>query len=191
MTKSKRSKTRRIRPKYNQRGCSQKGGTCPSCGESSSIGPILGIGQTGGCETCMKGGNFYKTDLPPVPGPFVGNPWGPKVSEWPGVDGVDHSRNYFTNNLYLKDPQTMMKLGGSKKRSMKRNNKQNNKRNKKNKKSRTKITKGGALFQDLSNLGNDLTYNFHSMYNTISGYKPPVNPAPYADQFSKTIKSSL
>jgi hypothetical protein len=69
--------------------------------------------------------------------------------------------------------------------------KRNNKRNKKNKKSRTKITRGGAFFQDLTNLGNDLTYNFHSMYNTVNGYKPPVNPAPYADQFSKTIKSAV
>ena len=58
------------------------------------------------------GGSFYKTDLAPVVPPFVGKAWGPLVAQWPGVDGVDSGRNFFTNNLYKVDPQTMMKLGG-------------------------------------------------------------------------------
>ena len=128
------------KPKYNMKGCASKrckhyggaidsssiaplaykdmhkirGGSCPGCGSH-----ILGTGQTGGCDTCsMTGGSFYKTDLAPVPAPFVGEPWGGRVSQWPGVDGVGSGRNYFENNLYKNDPQTMMKLydGGSKSR---------------------------------------------------------------------------
>jgi hypothetical protein len=186
MTKPKRHK-----PKYNQRGCSlkQKGGMCLGCCENSSFGPILGIGQNGGCGTCggMKGGSFYKPAAP-LPAPLVGNPWGPKVFEWPGVDGIPHDRNYFTNNLYKQDPQTMMKLGGSTRRQ-KKSYRKRGKGSRKNNQSRKKIIKGGAIFQDIRNLSGDLAFNFEGMYNRLYGYKAPVNPAPYADQFSKTIKS--
>ena len=131
----RRSKKQRL---YNMKGCSAKrhhnggagcgpggcpiaplstyqmnnmtGGSCIGCG-----GNILGISQTGGqCTSCncssnMNGGSFYKTNLAPVPAPLVGKPWGPEVSQWPGVDGISSGRNYFTNNLYKVDPQTMKK----------------------------------------------------------------------------------
>ena len=46
-------------------------------------------------------------------------------------------------------------------------------------------TKGGGLIpQDLLNLGRDFGYNFKTAYNTINGYNPPVNPAPYKGQLS-------
>ena len=198
-----RTKTKR-RIRYNQHGCSNKmckhngmckqnGGYCPSCQMPSSFGKILGIAQNGGCGTCgmkgecdgtcgMKGGSFYKP-APPLPAPFVGSPWGPKISEWPGVDGVDGGRNYFTDNLYKQDPQTMMKLGGSRRRK--------GTKGRRHIKSRRRGIKGGAPFQTIKSLGSDLSYNFESMYNSLNGYKAPVNPAPYADQFSRTMKSSL
>jgi len=194
-----RRQSRKQRP-YNMKGCSSKkhykGGSgcgstsCPipaisteqmnefrgGCGGGTCNRGILGIDQTGGqCSTCptcsMKGGSFYKTNLAPVPAPFVGKPWGPLVSEWPGVDGVDSGRNFFTNNLYNKgNPQTMMKLGGwglnggsrsKRKRSIKRGK------------------KGGALLSDFVGLGRDLSYNFQSTYNSLNGYDQPTNPKPY------------
>jgi hypothetical protein len=172
--------------------CNFRGGSgcagCTSCtgtGTSSGISfpPILGIAQTGGCDTCLRGGGFYKPAAP-VPPPFVGSPWGAKVSEWPGVDG---SRNYFTDNLYKNDPQTMMKLGGTKRRKGSRSGTKRRLGKGRGKKS----INGGSSFQDITNLGRDLSFNFQSAYNSLNGYKQPVNPAPYADQFSRTYDSSI
>jgi hypothetical protein len=214
------------KPKYNMKGCASKrrgmrkemkggdkpiapmsvrqmnaimGGSCPSCSLPSSYPSILGVGQTGGCTSCMRGGgSFYKTNLAPVPAPFVGKAWGPLVSQWPGVDGVDSGRNFFTNNLYKVDPQTMMKLGGKGRKSKSRLSK-----------SRCngicgpkcactkypakecdcspkckcgcqkKALKGGSILPDFVGLGRDLMYNFQSTYNSLNGYNQPVNPKPY------------
>jgi hypothetical protein len=189
--------------KYNMKGCSKKhmhyhggsgcgsngcpfgglpysamnsirGGTCSSCGGNyNNPGPILGLTQTGGscttCASCSKttGGGFYKP-APPLPAPLVGKAWGGEVAKWPGVDGVDSGRNYFANNLYKVDPQTMMKLGGSRKQRV----------SMKGKRRRNGI-KGGGAFQDIINLGRDLSYNFQSTYNSLNGYGPAVNPKPY------------
>lgn len=125
----------------------------------------------------MSGGG----SLPPVPAPLVGKSWTPQVSGWPGVDGVDSSRNYLANNLYDKfDPQTMMQLdstqiGGSKKKSFRRR--------------RSRKQYGGSLLpQQLTNLGRDLSFNFKSTYNAMNGYSAPVDPRPYMDQFRGTPK---
>ena len=145
------------------------GGSCSSCNTS----------QSGGCTGCMSqnGGG----SLPPVPAPLVGKSWTPQVSGWPGVDGVDSSRNYLANNLYDQfDPQTMMQLdstqiGGSKKKSFKRR--------------RSRKQYGGSLLpQQLTNLGRDLSFNFKSTYNAMNGYSAPVDPRPYMDQFRNTPK---
>ena len=151
-----------------------RGGSCNTCGGSISYGPTLGLAQTGGvCTTCScsktTGGGFYKPAAP-LPGPFVGKAWGGEVAKWPGVDGVDSGRNYFANNLYKVDPQTMMKLGGSRKQK---------KRVSTNGKRRRSGIKGGGPFQDFINLGRDLSYNFQSTYNSLNGYGPAVNPKPY------------
>ena len=157
----------------------QRGGVCNTgvtCGA-----PILGTAQNGGsCSSCgmqsvMKGGSFYKPPAP-IPGPFVGKSWTPGISGWPGVNGVGGDRNYIANNLYANgDPQTMMKLGGSKKRRGKRN----------------KGKRGGGLIpQDLVNLGRDVSFNFKSAYNSLNGYNAPANPLPYKDQLSGSVFSS-
>jgi hypothetical protein len=176
------------------------GSTCPSCSSPTSFPRILGSYQNGGCGTCgMSGGG---STLQPVPAPFVGEAWGGKVSEWPGVDGVDSGRNYFTNNLYKADPQTMMKLydwggkGGSRRRHRRSKGKsgpccsckgvcssackcKGKCTSKCNCGCIKKGLKGGSLFPDLVSLGRDLTYNFESMYNSMNGYESPVNPKPY------------
>jgi hypothetical protein len=83
------------------------------------------------------------------------------------VDGVDNNRNYLSNNLYNNgDPQTMMKLGGSKKKG------------------------GGILPQNLVDLGRGIEFNLKSVSNTLNGYSAPVSPLPYQDQFSGSSLSS-
>jgi hypothetical protein len=136
----------------------QRGGSCGACGST-----ILGTGQ--------NGGSFYKpaTDMP---GPFVGQSWTPSISGWPGVDGVSNNRNYLENNLYNNgDPQTMMKLGGSKRR-------------------KRGLKGGGLLPQDLVNLGRDASFNLQSAYNALNGYSAPTNPLPYRDQLSSSMSAN-
>lgn len=135
----------------------QQGGSCGSCG-------VIPIGQ--------NGGSFYKPAAP-IPGPFVGQPWTPSIANWPGVNGIGGDSNYLANNLYKgPDPQTMMKLGGSKK-------------------GRKKSLRGGGLIpQDLVNLGRDVSFNFKSAYNALNGYPAPVNSLPYKDHLSGSISAN-
>ena len=229
----RRSKKQQI---YNMKGCSAKrhrggggcgpngcpiaplstkqmnnmtGGSCTGCG-----GNILGIAQTGGqCTNCncskMNGGSFYKTNLAPVPAPLVGKPWGPEVSQWPGVDGISSGRNYFTNNLYKVDPQTMMHLGGSRSNGGSRTKSKSRSKRRQQKKrckgvcgpicscksscgskcncspkcqcacNKNKVIKGGGFLPDITGLGRDLMYNFQSTYNSLNGFPAPTNPKPY------------
>ena len=81
--------------------------------------------------------------------------------------------------MYYKDPQTMMKLysGG--------------RGNKRYRNKRTRKMGGMSLIpQDLINLGRSAIFNAGSAYNTLNGYKTPVNPLPYKDQLpnSQNIK---
>jgi len=145
-------------PPFSWSQMQQRGGSCAACGST-----ILGTGQ--------NGGSFYKPAAD-MPGPFVGQSWTPSISGWPGTDGVSNNRNYLENNLYAKgDPQTMMKLGGSKRRK------------------RT-IKGGGLIPQDLVNLGRDASFNLQSAYNALNGYSAPINPLPYRDQLSSSISAN-
>ena len=188
-TKSGKKGGRKQRLIY-QKGCSSsrrhlKGGTkccskhceceCHSNLKGGSNDTIAPLKMSGGCSGCMSqsGGGW---SLPPVPAPLVDKSWTPQVSGWPGVDGVDSSRNYLANNLYDKfDPQTMMQIGGSKKKAFRRR--------------RSRRQCGGSLIpQQLTNLGRDLSFNFKSTYNAMNGYSTPVDPRPYMDQFRNTPK---
>ena len=139
-------------------GKTQSGGSCSACGST-----ILGTGQ--------NGGSFYKPAAD-MPGPFIGQSWTPSISGWPGADGISNNRNYLANNLYNKgDPQTMMKLGGSKRK-------------------KRGIKGGGLIPQDLVNLGRDASFNLQSAYNALNGYSAPTNPLPYRDQLSSSISAN-
>jgi hypothetical protein len=145
-------------------GCGSTG--CPLAPYSWNQMNMKG-GKSMKCGKCMKGGSFYKPAAH-VPPPFVGEAWTPSIKGWPGVDGIDNNRNYLSNNLYDKgDPQTMMKLGGSK-----------------------KVKGGGILPQNLVDLGRGLEFNYKSLSNTLSGYDAPVSPLPYQDQFSNSSISA-
>ena len=168
----------------------------------SSYGPILGVGQKGGlsavqngstCSNCavqnggtcggqcaaiQSGGAFYKPGAP-VPGPFVGAPWGTSIEQWPGVNGVGADRNYLQNykDVINDDPALQMKLGGKKTRG------------KKHKYLKMNLKRGGGLIpQDLVNLGRDMSFNFKSAYNSLNGYSAPTNPLPYKDQLMGSTK---
>jgi hypothetical protein len=180
-TKRNRGTTRKQKI-YNMKGCSKcHSKTCKHMRRKHMGGQVQGCGSNGcplapyswnqmnmkgGKSLSMKGGNFYKPAAP-VPAPLVGEPWTPSIKGWPGVDGVDNNRNYLSNNLYNNgDPQTMMKLGGSKKKG------------------------GGILPQNLVDLGRGIEFNLKSVSNTLNGYSAPVSPLPYQDQFSGSSLSS-
>ena len=125
-------------------GCA---GMCPLAGGKKTRSRKW---KKGGCDCgkLWKGGN-------PVPAPLVNQPWGPKVSEWPGTGTVPQNHTYLANNLYDKgDPQTAMKL----------------------------YSGGGFVPQQITNLGRDLMFNLKTAYNSVNGIPGPVNPAPYKDQ---------
>lgn len=177
-SKKRHSKKRHIKTMkqklWNMKGCAKNHShllkRCKSCGWTS---------QMGGCNSCQlsqHGGNFYKPPAP-IPGPFVGQPWTPKVDGWPGVNGVGADRNYLEYNLYHKDPQTMMVVNGGSRRRYKKN-----KRMKKG---------GGIIPQDLVNLGRNVSFNIGSAYNALNGYPAPVNPSPYKDQLPNNNLRSL
>lgn len=147
------------------------GGNCDVMG----CGRILGSYQNGGaclssmCSqipvTSRGGGEFYKPP-PPMPGPFIGEPIGPLVTENPGVDGISSNRNYYDLNLYKNDPQTMMLIRGGKR-----------------KQKTHKRQKGGTFIpQELVNLGRDFTFNLKSAYNTLNSIPVGPSPLPYKDQ---------
>lgn len=141
----------------------------------------------GNCSSCtnhlianQSGGNFYKPAAP-IPGPFVGHSWNPPVKDWPGVNGVGGDRNYLAYNNYPTDPQTAMRLNGGRRKRSKR---------------RGRCKKGGnslsALIpQDLVNLGRDVSFNMGSAFNAINGYKAPINPLPYKDQFYGSERANI
>lgn len=186
--KGKGGRTRKQKM-YNMKGCS-KSKRCLSGGQGcGSYGcPIAPFSwkqmqQQGGngnsCGTCnQRGGNHFYKPPAPIPGPFVGQSWTPKISGWPGVNGISSDSNYLAQNLYNHgDPQTMMKLGGSKRNRINRSKRIN-------KSKRSKVLRGGLVPQDVTNLVNDMSFNFKSAYNALNGYSAPTNPLPYKDQLS-------
>ena len=165
-----------------QKGCSRKHlGGKHKCSKKCRLHYSQHGGSCNGACPLQHGGSFYKTDLPPVPEPLVGNPW---------TVNTKGTENYFANNLYNKgDPQTMMKLNGGSSNKGSSNKKRTQK---KWGKSRKAVMRGGNLIpQQLTNLGRDLSFSFKSAYNNMNGYSAPVNPAPYMDQFKSSHFSSV
>jgi len=172
--KSKKNRSKKI---WFMKGCYKKhvlGKKCSVCGSYKKKSMQKGQQKGGNCGCgnipLQTGGNngikpFYNPPGP-IPGPFTGQPW--TASDWPGQDGVGSNNNHYKMNLYHKDPQTMMIVGGKSK----------NKYNKKSKKRR-----GGGLIPDsIMNLGRSFSYNMGSSFNALNGYPAPVNPLPYKDQ---------
>jgi len=176
------------------------GGSCSSCSVGMKGGSGCGCGQIfkGGssCSACsvgMTGGgekhrNGCKCSLCKMKGgnnAFVGSPWTPSPSSWPGVNG---SGNYYENNSYKVDPETNMianganppfSIGGKRRHVI-------NKNRNRNKKTQKGGTFSNFLGQDFINLGRQFQYGLGSAYNAISGYAAPTNPMPWKGQLPNT-----
>jgi len=134
----------------------------------------------------QNGGSFYKP-APPIPGPFVGQPW--SINNLPGSN-IDYNANYLANykNVVAQDPsyhQSMNDAGYNTLNSKVGGytyNKKHGKSSKSSSSSSSLKKGGGFLPQDLVNFGRGLSFNVNSVYNTLNGYKAPVNPLPYKDQ---------
>jgi hypothetical protein len=166
-------------------GLMQHGGTCGLCNATTPnmmTGGGCGRRKKGGCGPCalaLLGGKKKQKggDATWAPQGLIGKPWTPNPAGWPGVDGVNGSRNYLAFNEYKVDPQTAMIdvgpnspfLGGRRKR-------------------KTRKQRGGTLSnfigQDLINLGRQVQFGIGSAYNGITGYPAPVSPLPWRDQLN-------
>ena len=133
--------------------------------------------QFGGtCLTCSN--NQLGGKMPP---PFVppSSPWGGRVHEWPGVDGVPNSRNYLSPYNTDNNPQQQMSMANAGYKTP--NSLVGGKKNRKG---------GGIIPQDMVNLGRNFSFNFKSAYNALNGYKAPVDPAPYKGQLTGALNSN-
>ena len=172
-TTSRKNKQRKTKKIWFMKGCYKKhrlARKCSVCGyKKSRSSKNIQKGGSCGCSSIptplQNGGSFYKP-APPTPGPFIGQPWTAK--HWPSQGGIGSNNNHYKMNLYHKDPQTMMTVGGKKKYA---------------KSKYSKKRRGGGLIPDsILNLGRSLSYNIGSSYNALAGYPAPVNPLPYKDQ---------
>jgi hypothetical protein len=180
-------------------------GTCSNVMTGGTCGTCSNVMTGGGCGTCsnvMTGGGCGCGAVLPQKGGktidpqgLVGKPWGVNPAKWPGVDGIDGNRNYFSMNGYKVDPLTALinvgpnppfLYGG--KKSLKGKNK--SLKGGKNKNRKTRKLKGGALSnllaQDFVNLGRQIQYNVGSAYNALNGYAAPTPVLPWQGQLPRT-----
>ena len=157
--------------------------------------------QKGGCDTCQSGGSCGGAMCSPVqPGqdgggyvdipsplaplnaeplpqpPFVAAPWGPQISQWPGVS-APHDGSHLAHNSYnvqpemnpvdeqaVYIPQGPIVLGGGRRRRKGRK--------------LTKRRMRGGDFGVFSQLGSDIT----NAYRAWNGDAALPSPLPYKDQ---------
>jgi hypothetical protein len=167
------------------------GSGCGSCGcpiapyQMNQMGGKCQMGGTCGSCGLQQGGNFFKP-ASLIPGPDIGKPWGGSPNQWPTMDGISNNRNYLSNssNVINRDPQLQTSMNASGYKTL--NSLVGGKRRNKSR----KIWGGSLIPQDLVNLGSDLSFNLNSAYNAMNGYKAPVNPLPYKDQFSQSMNNN-
>ena len=150
-------------------------------------------GTRGGSYGCGPSGcpipafPIYKGGIGNPSGPFINQAWGSSPYKWPGVDGISSNHTWLPYNKYIHDVPRQIKLGGSTTNTRRRNTRSNTKSNTKSniKSNKKTIKRGGSLFpQDLVNVGRNISFNFNSAYNSLNGYKAPINPLPYKDQLT-------
>lgn len=129
---------------------------------------------------------------------FVGKPWGPPVSSWPGVSGV-HDGDHLAYNSYKNfDPYTGHIIserdmrGGftysdKDKKSGKSGKSSKSKKSSRNM-TRRKTMKGGTsstfpLLGDLVTMTSRLSNTMTSNFDKIVGNAQPVSPLPWKNQF--------
>ena len=143
----------------------------------------------------QKGGDYVNIPSPlaplnavPLPQPpFVGAPWGPQISQWPGVS-APHDGSHLAHNSYdvqpemnpvdeqaVYIPQGPIVLGGGRRRRKGRK--------------LTKRRMRGGNFGVFSQIGTDLT----NAYRAWNGDPALPSPLPYKDQmfFGRTAQDNL
>jgi hypothetical protein len=151
-----------------------RGGGCGSCG-------ITPPQQMGGVQMGGNGNGGI-----PYPNGLTGSPTIPgNISTWPGVRGVSGDNNHYSLNTYRNDvPNQMITTGAQ----FPFTGFKGGRRYKKSGKKCGKSKKGGSisnlLFQDLVNLGRQVSYNSVSSNNAMAGKAAPVNPMPWKDQLT-------
>lgn len=134
----------------------------------------------------QKGGDYVNIPSPLAPlnldpapqPPFVGAPWGPQISQWPGVS-APHDGSHLAHNSYdvqpemnpvdeqaVYIPQGPIVLGGGRRR-----------RNRKGRKLTKRRMRGGD-FGVFSQMGTDIT----NAYRAWNGDSALPSPLPYKDQ---------
>ena len=175
-----------LNPHYAYTG-SQSGG-CDTCQSGGSCGATCAVGQHGGDYVNIPS-PLAPINLDPAPQPpFVAAPWGPAVSQWPGVS-APHDGSHLAHNSYdvqpemnpvdeqaVYIPQGPIVLGGGRRRRRKG-------------RKLTKRRMRGGNFGVFSQIGTDLT----NAYRAWNGDSALPSPLPYKDQmfFGRTAQDNL
>ena len=161
-----------------------KAGGCGCAGNVGSNqtpgqGSLLMKGGSNQCALQQKGGNgFYKNPLP-YPNGLVGTAWTPKISSWPGVNGVSGDSNYYPLNKYspVDISREMVDIGAAKPFMS-----GGSKKNRKSRKHRGGYSWSNSFGQDFVNLGRNSFYNMNTAFNALKGVPAPTNPLPWKEQ---------
>lgn len=109
----------------------------------------------------------------------------------PGVNGVQGDANHYR---YNSDPtlqtRTLTSVGANRpflKGGCGTCSLKGGKRYKKAKVHKGGTTFTGTLAQEFINAGRNIPFTFNSVYNTIRGYPPPINPSPVSGQFARSF----
>ena len=166
-----------LNPHYAYTG-SQKGGTCGPCS----------LGQYGGGYVDIPS-PLAPINAEPIPQPpFVAAPWGPQISQWPGVS-APHDGSHLAHNSYDVQPEMnpvdeqatyvpqapiLLQLGGRRRRKSRK---------------LTKRRMKGGDFGIFSQLGADLK----NTYRAWNGDPALPSPLPYKDQmfFGRNAQDNL
>ena len=192
--------------KSSRRGRGKRGGTAdvPLAYSNDGVVPSVlnphyaytGLQQGGSCGDAMcavgqHGGDYVNIPSPLAPlnveaapqAPFGGAPWGPEVSQWPGVS-APHGGSHLAHNSYNVQPEmnpvdeqaTNVLMGGRRRRRQKG-------------RKLTKRRMRGGDFGVFSQLGSDLT----NAYRAWNGDPALPSPLPYKDQmfFGRTAQDNL
>ena len=176
-----------LNPEYAYPGLQKGGGTpdVPLAYSNNGVVPSV-LNPEYAYPGLQKGGDYVNIPSPlaplnavPLPQPpFVGAPWGPQISQWPGVS-APHDGNYLAHNSYdvqpemnpvdeqaVYIPQGPIVLGGGRRRRQQKGRKL------------TKRRMRGGDFGVFSQMGTDLT----NAYRAWNGDPALPSPLPYKDQ---------
>ncbi len=184
--------------KSSRKGRGKRGGTAdvPLAYSTDGVVPSV-LNPHYAYPGIQKGGDYVNIPSPLAPlnvdaaiqPPFVGAPWGPQISQWPGVS-APHDGSHLAHNSYdvqpemnpvdeqaVYIPQGPIVLGGGRRRKGRKGRKL------------TKRRMRGGNYGVFSQLGTDLT----NAYRAWNGDPALPSPLPYKDQvfFGRNAQDNL